>query len=142
VETQRAAPTALVENVELDVSWDLFAAYQVDRLQKNAYEAFIEENASKQDGWPPEMPVATTPIWGHVRALSQRGFFTIHGTDVRPLEQQAKARNLEIVRQIEIPDGAHEPLRQLLKDAGLDHYSMFLDLEGLARALRQRYGWT
>jgi hypothetical protein len=89
------------------------------------------------------MPVATTPIWGHVRALSQRGFFTIHGTDVRPLEQQAKARNLEkIVRQIEIPYGAHEPLRQLLKDAGLDHYSMFPDLEGLARALRQRYGWT
>jgi hypothetical protein len=119
---------------------------QVDRLQKNAhehaYEAFIEKISSKQDGWPPELPVATTPIWGHVRVLSQRGFFTIQGTDSNPLDQQAKARGLNIVRQIKIPDDAHAPLRQLLKQAGMDHYSLFPDLEGLARALRQRYGWT
>ena len=85
---------------------------------------------------PPELPVATAPIWGHERALRQRGFFTIHGTDEGPLEKQAN----ELVAKIEITE-FQEPLRELLQQAGFDHYSMFPDLEGLARTLRQRYGW-
>jgi hypothetical protein len=46
------------------------------------------------------------------------------------------------VDQIAIPTGLHEDLRTLLKEAGLDHYFMFSDLEGLSRTLRQRYGWS
>jgi hypothetical protein len=112
----------------------------------NAYHFFIEEGASsggdsdtaKPPNWPPKLPVATEPIWGHARALRQRGAFTIHGTDERPLEQQAG----HLVDQIEIPPELQAPLRRVLREAGMDHYFMFPDLDGLARSLRQRYGWT
>lgn len=116
---------------------------QVDRLDVDAYEIFITKDAkeaSTRKAWPCQQPVATAPIWGHVRALRQRGFFTIHGTDTRPINEQEQVKHL--VDQIEIPTKLHQPLRQLLKEAGLDHYSLFPDLEGLSRKLRQRYGWS
>jgi len=125
---------------------------QVDRLPENAYKIFIgekdaieEKDASKLGAWPPkppfqpELPVATAPIWGHPRAVRQHGFFTIHGTDPKPLEEQAK----DLVVKIEIEDeGLRGSLRTLLEEAGLDHYSVFPDLEGLARKLRRWYHWT
>lgn len=118
---------------------------QVDRLPKDAYNSFIDEKFQLEEAerktwkdWPPDLPVATAPIWGHPRALRQRGFFTIHGLAAKPLEQQAK----HLVKQIEIPAESQEPLRLLLRDAGIDHYALFPDLDGLARKLRMRYGWT
>lgn len=115
---------------------------QVDQLPRDAYNVFIDEKfqpkARKRKDWPPELPVATAPIWGHPRALRQRGFFTIHGCDEKPLEQQAP----DLVKQIEIPAESQEPLRLILRDAGIDHYALFPDLDGLARKLRQRYGWS
>ena len=116
---------------------------QVDRLEANVYEVFLEGDTANKDAsytdWPSALPVATAPIWGHVRALRQRGFFTIHGTDEGPIEEQEQAKNL--VDQIAIPIELHEQLRTLLKEAGLDDYSMFPDLEGLARKLRKQIGW-
>jgi len=118
---------------------------QVDRLPRDAYNFFIDEEFQPEaperktlKHWPPKLPVATAPIWGHPRALRQRGFFTIHGLADKPLEQQAK----DLVKQIEIPAESQEPLRLILRDAGIDHYALFPDLDGLARKLRQRYGWT
>ena len=119
---------------------------QVDRLPRGAYELFIEKpnvgsegrNIPEERHWPPELPVATAPIWGHPRAFRQRGFFTIHGTDERPLEQQGSS----LVAKILIPQDLQDPLRLLLEEAGIDHYSLFPDLDGLGRKLRGRYGWT
>jgi FRG domain len=124
---------------------------QVDRLPDNAYKVFIEEKHAIEDKaweerwgrWPPKLPVATAPIWGHVRALRQRGYFTIHGNDDRPLEQQSeqleKQEGKPLVYQIKIEKKFEEPLRQLLGEAGVDYYSLFPDLGGLARTLRKRY---
>jgi len=113
---------------------------QVDQLP-GGYDPFITTEAprSASESWPSKLPVATAPIWGHARALRQHGFFTIHGTDELPLEQQAK----HLVAQIEIPTKElQKSLRDILREAGVDHYSLFPDLDGLARKLRQRYGWT
>jgi hypothetical protein len=118
---------------------------QVDTLPGKYEDFFPEQGASRVDSpaaasqtWPPKLPLASAPIWCHARALRQNGVFTIHGTDERPLEQQDK----NLVRQIEIPENVYEALRRLLRDAALDHYSLFPDLDGLARALRKRYGWS
>ena len=119
---------------------------QVDRLPRDAYELFIEKpnvesegrNNAEETHWPPKLPVATAPIWGHPRALRQRGFFTIHGTDERPLEEQDSS----LVARIPIPRDLQDPLRLLIEEAGIDHYSLFPDLDGLGRKLRGRYGWT
>jgi hypothetical protein len=137
-----------------EASKKAFIFDQVDRLPENAYKVFIEKKDAIEDkdaanwkawvckwrAWPLELPIATAPIWGHPRALRQHGFFTIHGTDTRPIEEQEKAKDL--VEKVKIPDNLHEPLRQLLQEAGVDHYSLFPDLEGLARKLRHWYKWT
>jgi hypothetical protein len=117
---------------------------QVDKLPEGAYECFIQERSESSEtlptvkNWPPTFPVASSPIWCHPRVLRQNGVFTIHGTDERPLDEQGN----ELVRQIVIPDELHNPLRVLLREGGLDHFSLFPDLDGLARALRKRYGWS
>jgi hypothetical protein len=120
---------------------------QVDRLPEEAYEDFIKEPiessatsaiANAGQTWPAQFPVASNPIWCHPRVLRQNGVFTIHGTDERPLDEQGQ----DLVTQIVIPKELHDSLRQLLREAGLDHYSLFPDLDGLARALRKRYGWS
>ncbi len=132
---------------------------QADRLPRDAYSLFIEPRNRRKEPktksrkrWPPELPVATAPIWGHPRAVRQRGYFTIHGTDERSLEEQSAARSTgaaqkkrgakPLVARIEIAPELQTPLRDLLRQAGLDHYSLFPDLDGLARTLRQRYGWA
>ena len=65
------------------------------------------------------------------------GVFTVHGKDERALEVQSQ----DVVEQVEIPTELQEPLRELLKEAGIHHYCVFPDLDGLARRLRHRYGW-
>jgi hypothetical protein len=118
---------------------------QVDHLPKDSYSAFIEKKEDWPDlgGWkPPDLPVATAPIWGHPRALRQHGFFTIHGNRTEPLEEQVKDSDEEIVKKIEIRKEMWQPLKLLLKEAGVDHYSVFPDLEGLVRKLRRWYGWV
>ena len=119
---------------------------QVDALPAGAYEYFIQDRvgssgplatADSIGTWPPKYPVASSPIWCHPRVLRQNGVFTIHGTDERALDEQDQS----LVRQIVIPSEFHDPLRRLLGEAGLDHFSLFPDLDGLARALRKRYGW-
>jgi len=120
---------------------------QVDKLPDGAYEHFIQERTGSSDTsahvntggtWPPEFPVASSPIWCHQRVLRQNGVFTIHGTDEKALDEQGQ----DLVRQIMIPEEVHDSLRRLLREAGVDHFSMFPDLDGLARALRKRYGWS
>jgi len=120
---------------------------QVDTLPKDAYEDFIIESRGSSAAsdtvnavktWPPKLPVASAPIWCHPRVLRQNGAFTIHGTDEKPLNDQGH----DLVKQIIIPKELHDSLRELLVEAGLDHYSLFPDLDGLARALRKRYGWS
>jgi hypothetical protein len=118
---------------------------RVDRLPKDAYKHFIAVDVGRsavaadtsQMNWPSDLPVATAPIWGHPRALRQHGVFTVHGKDERALEVQSQ----DVVQQVEIPTELQEPLRELLKEAGIHHYCVFPDLDGLARRLRQRYGW-
>ena len=114
---------------------------EVDPLPGKAYERFIGTIRTNDSlkRWPPELPVAAAPTWGHSRATRQRGFFTIHGTKPNPLDELVGKK---ILQRIEIPRELQSRLRQLLRDAGVDHYSVFPDLEGLARKLRQRYGWT
>jgi hypothetical protein len=88
---------------------------------------------------------------GSYTSCSAGGFFTIHRTDELPIEEEARRLREEkashhveeepklLVDQVVIPG---KPLRTLLKEAGLDHYSLSADLESLSRKLRQRFGWS
>lgn len=80
-------------------------------------------------------PVALYPIQRNARLHAQRGFFTIHGDDVRPLNEIFP----DLVRQVPLPSEAWEDARSFLADAGIDEFLMFPDLDGLARYLHEKH---
>lgn len=93
---------------------------------------FLTEGAST---WPysgamPYRPPKLTP-----RVRSQRAFFTVHGTDLRPIDAQAPS----CVRQIRLFPEAYEQARRFLKLAGIDHLTVFPDAEGFNKRTLERY---
>ncbi len=80
------------------------------------------------------MPVAIYPIQRSNRVRAQRGWFTIHGTDQRPLEQQAP----ENLAQVLLPMQALRDAIGFLEQAGLNEYTIYADLDALARELHRK----
>lgn len=86
-----------------------------------------------------ETPLAIYTHQRSERMFAQCGWFTIHGLDQRPLEDTFGDRST-ILRKIEIPQSAIPGAREFLALAGIDHRTMFPDLDGLARSVSDRFG--
>lgn len=80
-------------------------------------------------------PVALYPIQRDARLQAQRGYFTIHGNDVRALDKIYP----HLVKRIDIPPDTWKEAQIFLRDAGIDELLMFPDLDGLARHLHRKY---
>lgn len=89
---------------------------------------FIEE--SKKIGGK---VIAVAPNRHHPRAFSQKSFFTIHEDVETPIEKLCPAA----VEKIEIPKEARPGARRFLAMAGVNEFSLFPDLDGLARELKR-----
>lgn len=87
-------------------------------------------------GFDWDEPVALYPLQRNARLHAQRGYFTIHGEDIRPLEEIAPS----FVKRVPLPRDAWKDARRFLRDAGIDEYLMFPDLDGLARHLHGKHG--
>jgi len=85
--------------------------------------------------WPYVKPLFVQIPWRHDRLAAQKGYFTIH-PDERPLD----AVSPRWARRIEIPPEAVPGAKRFLALAGLDAFSVFPDLSGLAQLLQARYG--
>ncbi|HVP54010.1 MAG TPA: FRG domain-containing protein [Candidatus Eisenbacteria bacterium] len=81
-------------------------------------------------------PCALYPPQRDVRLSAQRGFFTIHGYDLRPMDEISP----EFVEAIDLDHSAIEECKHQLRYSGIDEYSLFPDLEGLSRKLRKDHG--
>jgi hypothetical protein len=81
-------------------------------------------------------PCALYPAQRDVRLSAQRGYFTIHGSDSRPLEEISP----ECLVAIDLDKEAVKECRKQLDLSGMDEFSLFPDLEGLSRKLRKKYG--
>jgi len=81
-------------------------------------------------------PVALYPLQRSARLHAQQGHFTIHGKDSRPLDVIVR----EVVRKVLLPKEAWKDARRFLKDAGINEYLLFPDLDGLKRHLHTKYG--
>jgi hypothetical protein len=68
---------------------------------------------------------------------AQRGWFTIHGRDTRPLDQIDRVRR-DCLRAVELGEAA-DVARELLRMMGIDKYLLFPDLDSLADTLMTRY---
>jgi hypothetical protein len=96
------------------------------------YAMFIE---GKQVSWPFDSPMPYRPPKLTPRIRAQRGFFTVHGTDPRPIDAIFR----ECIRQVRIPANAIEYGKQFLRLSGLDSLALFPDYDGFNRMLRSRY---
>jgi hypothetical protein len=85
--------------------------------------------------WPWEMPVAISPIQINDRVRAQRGWFTIHGQDRRPLEMQAPSDVVKLVLEPKCVSDASK----FLNFAGINPFSIYPDLDHLAGWLRTQY---
>jgi hypothetical protein len=80
-------------------------------------------------------PVALYPSQRDARLSSQRGFFTIHGFDPRPLDVVSPS----LIVAIDLNPGAVSEIEEVLEYAGFNEFSLFPDLEGLSRHLKKKY---
>jgi hypothetical protein len=91
-------------------------------------------------GW--ENPIAIQVPQRDVRLFAQRGYFTIHGDDARPIDQQKRGKR-ELGSCIQYVDIAPETIplvKKFLKRSGIDQFSMFPDFENLGRVLHEFNG--
>jgi hypothetical protein len=77
---------------------------------------------------------------------AQRGYFTVHGTDVRGLEQQVQKYVLDsttssddpILAKVSLPrPAAIFAVRYVVQFVGLDSFSLFRDEDNLGVTLRE-----
>ena len=94
------------------------------------YDRFI-----KQGNWPYQLPFPYRSPKLNPRIRAQRGFFTVHGSDHRPLDSIHR----RYLRQIRLPEAAYADAKAFLDHSGIDSLSMFPDHEGFARRLHEKY---
>jgi len=114
------APRYLVAEANVDDDWD--------------YGDLLSEWDDPGIGW--EHPIATQVIQRDARLYAQRGFFTIHGNDRRPLNEQVSSKK-RILEKVEFSAGEIGHIENFLDRAGVDEYLLFPDLDSLARALHR-----
>ena len=83
----------------------------------------------------PARPIAIVPPYNSPRITVQRGAFTVHGSSTRPLDDQFKSRLARIV----LPSSAALRLRRQLRTAGISEFTLFPELEGLARDIKAQH---
>jgi len=121
------------ERAIFSIGSDIFPSYENHFIQKSSA---LPGKPNLED-WPFEGALPIEAPWGHERIVAQRGLFTVHGRSTEPLEVQIQDEL--ILRKFEIPAEAILHARQWLRLAGIDHYSVFPDLEGLAENLKATY---
>lgn len=78
--------------------------------------------------FPPIYPIAIEPPYKNERITSQRGKFTISGDNEEPLGDQFP----DCVQKVILPSAAIEGAQKYLKISGIDEFSIFPDIVGLA----------
>ncbi|HEU0015728.1 MAG TPA: FRG domain-containing protein [Longimicrobium sp.] len=103
--------------------------------EQSDYEFFLSH------WWEPmpfRFPIAVYPVQRNARLYAQQGYFTVHGQDPGSLDALAPMA----VRKICIPADALDDARSFLSLAGINDYTMFPDLDGLARDLHRKHAIT
>ncbi|WP_330472402.1 FRG domain-containing protein [Vibrio harveyi] len=87
----------------------------------------------------PKYPVAVKPPHIDKRISTQRGCFTIHGTVKDSFLELSKKVKKPFLARIDIDAESKLTLRRELHTLGVDSFSIYPDLEGLAKAIKWHY---
>ena len=84
------------------------------------------------------LPVAIKPVQASPRITAQKGFFTIHGTDVGAMDRLSSSHSNKGpgLRKLTIPKTHVEKMRRDLTIAGITETTVFQELDGLSRELK------
>jgi hypothetical protein len=83
-----------------------------------------------------EAKIAPVPRQNSIRWLSaQRGFFTIHGYDPRPLD----AITPRLIAAIDLASAAVKEAEEVLEYRGINEFALFPDLDGLCRHMKKKH---
>ncbi len=82
---------------------------------------------------PYRFPIAIIAPRTSDRLFAQKGLFTLQGSDPRPIDQIPELS--KCIAKFEIPSDAIDDAKMFLKLSGINHYSIFPDLDGLAKHL-------
>lgn len=92
--------------------------------------------------WLPKYPIALDPTFIAQRMLAQHSHFTLHGFDVRGLEEmkdELELGNALLKVGIRSRDESLRTMRQRIALLGISETTIFPDLGGLSRELRLEY---
>ena len=107
--------------------WDLTLDPSLDY-----FESFV---ASKS--WPFDRPVAMYSPWKNPRLAAQQGMFTVFGHDRSPLDKQLSAK---VVHEVQLSSlAAIYAVKHLKTFLGMDHFTLFRDLETLAAKVNAEF---
>jgi hypothetical protein len=103
-----------------------------DRDDKLALEYY---ECTKAQRWPFDTPVALAAPWRNSRIAAQKGYFTLHGNDLRPMEECVA----DCVKRVDIPQHLVRDVVRHLSLSGTSSFSQFPDLDGLSLKLRRQF---
>lgn len=95
------------------------------------YRCFVK----KDKNWPYKYPMPFYAPAPNERIRSQHGFFTVHGTDARPLNMSCQRH----VEKVEIPVVTHNDAKKFLTLAGISQETMFPDTAGWLHKVQCEY---
>lgn len=81
-------------------------------------------------------PISMEPDFRDKRLRAQRGMFTVHGQDLKSIDEQYPSS----VRRVELPRKAILPAREFLDHADINAFSVFPDIEGLSKFIVEIVG--
>ncbi|MCU4969305.1 hypothetical protein CN596_11485 [Bacillus toyonensis] len=95
-------------------------------------EVYKNANESKES-------LAIYPIKNSNRILSQHGVFTIQGNSGEPMEKEfgGKLITSGVLKHIDLPWDVQNDAMRYLKQNGINKYSLFPDLDGLAKHINE-----
>ena len=102
-------------------------------LQNNYWEMFVMKDPSVKK---PDLPLSFYPGRINPRIFAQHGAFTMHGTRGLALEKLG----LDCLKKVEIPLDCIWEAEQFLFLAGINEYSIYPDLSGLANHIKSMHG--
>lgn len=85
-----------------------------------------------------DAPKALYPLKNNRRMHAQKGLFTIHGNNTSDLNVQAPG----CLKEFRIPPACIDTAIQFLEIAGIDHFTIYPDFEGLRKKLYKNYSLT
>lgn len=81
--------------------------------------------------------VALHPVKNNKRIVAQRGVFTLQGDTLKPLNEEFDGEliNKHHLMKIELKKHLYTSVQEFLELSGVTHYTLFPDLDGLARLI-------